>query len=116
MKIMLRPFFGFLALCISLFVVTGCGKKTDAAVDVRPLEKNFSTAEPAIKLVVDKAIADVKSQNYGAVVVELSQLATNEKLTSEQQKALKEVLGEAQKIVVANAPKNVDQMPMAMPK
>lgn len=100
----------------ALALLTGCGGKGDTTVNTQALEKNFATADPAVKPFADRAIAAAKTADYNTVVGELSRIANNEKLTAEQQKALKEVLAKAQKIVAASPPKNVDQLPMALPK
>lgn len=96
-------------------LVVGCGGKSNTQVDTQALEKSFANAEPAIRAFVDRAVAAAKTSDYSTVVIELSRIANNEKLASEQQKVLKEVMARAQKIVAASPPKNVDKLPMAMP-
>ena len=100
----------------ALALMVGCGSKSNTQADTQALEKNFANAEPALKAFVDRAVAAAKTSDYNTVVSELSRIANNEKLTPEQQKAVKEVMASAQKIVVASPPKNVDRLPMALPK
>jgi hypothetical protein len=103
-----------LTVLLSLTLATGC-RKDDGAVNPQALEKNFASADPAVKPFADRAIAAAKTADYGAVVVELSRIANNDKLSADQQKVLRETLDKARKLLAAASPKNVDQLPMALP-
>lgn len=93
----------------------GCGKG-NLQLDTRPLEKGFASAEPALKTAADAVVTAAKAGNYEAVVRELLRLAENVKLTPDQQLVVKASLAEAQQILAAAPPKNVDKLPMSLPK
>ena len=112
MKIFVRLFL-IVALALGL---SACGKKEAGPLDLGALEKAFATAEAAIKAPADKAVTAARAGDYETLVRELSRLSLNEKLTAEQQNAIKEVLPKAQAIMAAAPPKNINQLPMALPK
>jgi len=98
-----------------LALVIGCGKG-EATLDTKALQKSFANAESVIKASADRAVAAAKAKDYGTVLAELSKLANYEKLTPEQKQALNEMVERTRTLAVANPPKNVDKLPMAMPK
>src|SRR5262245_27094583 len=75
-------------------VLCGCKK---SGVDTAPLEKNFTSAEPAAKSSADKAVSAIKAADYSGAMAELQKLAAQAKLTPEQQQAVKDVLAQVQK-------------------
>lgn len=103
-----------ITLSLVLAVLAGCAK--NQGVDTRPLEKSFAGAEPALQEAANRTVAAVKAADYESAVRELSYLGSSEKLSAQQQKAVATVLQQAQKMLAANPPKTVDQLPMAMPK
>lgn len=103
---------GVLCACV---LACGCGKG-NSQLDTRPMEKSFASAEPALKTVADAAVTAAKSGDYEAVVRELLRLAEHVKLTPEQQQVVKATLAEAQRMLAAGPPKNVDKLPMSLPK
>jgi len=101
--------------------VVGCSKK--AAVDTAPLETSFKTAEPTMQSSADKAVSAIKAGDYSGALTQLQTLATNTKLTPEQQQAIKDVIAQVQKVIAetattaaAGANKAVDDMQKSMPK
>ena len=82
-------------LAVATLALIGCSKKS--SVDTTPLETSFASAEPASKATADKAVSAIKSGDYSSGMVELQKLAAQAKLTPEQQKAVKDVLGQVQK-------------------
>jgi len=88
--------------------LTACAKKS--AVDTAPLEKSFSSAEPATQTTVDKAVSAIKAGDYTGALTELKTLASNAKLTPEQQQAVKDVMAQVQTAVTEAAAKMKDQV------
>jgi hypothetical protein len=81
-------------LAVVAFAFTGCKK---SGVDTQPLEKSFSSAEPAAKSSSDKAVAAIKAGNYSEGMAELGKLAQQAKLTPEQQQAVKDTIEQVKK-------------------
>ena len=90
----------FLAVCA--LSISGCKK---SGVDTRPLEKSFSSAEPATKGSADKADSAVKAGDYAGAMAELQKLAAQAKLTPEQQKAITDTLEQVRQQMAAAAEK-----------
>src|SRR5689334_17376292 len=84
-----------IALAAVTMAMNGCSKKGN--VDTAPLEKSFASAEPANKAGADKAVSEIKAGDYSAAMASLQKLATQAKLTPEQQQAIKDVLAQVQK-------------------
>ena len=83
------------ALAAVMLVSSGCGSKN--SVDTAPLEKSFASAEPANKSAADSAASAIKSEDYSGAVAQLQKLASQAKLTPEQQQAVKDTLAQVQK-------------------
>jgi len=105
---------------VALLVLAGCSK---SGVDTAPLEKSFNSAEAAVKSSADKAVAAIKSADYSGALNELKTLASNAKLTPEQQQAVKDVLAQVEKAVADAAAKateaagkSLDDAKKALPK
>jgi len=97
-----------LTTCIALaFAVVGCSKQS-SSVDTAPIEKSFSSADPATKSTADTAVTEIKSANYSGALADLQKLAANAKLTPEQQQAVKDVLAQVQKALADTASKAAD--------
>jgi gas vesicle protein len=79
---------------------TGCKK---SGVDTRPIEKSFSSAEPATKSSADKVVAEIKANNYAGAMAELSKLGTEAKLTDDQKKAVTDTLEQVKEKIKAAA-------------
>jgi phage shock protein A len=91
------------SLTAASLILAGCSKKT--SVDTTPLEKNFASAEATIKTSADKAVSAIKSADYSGALAELKTLASQAKLTPEQQQAVKDVLAQVQQQITALAGK-----------
>ncbi len=100
----------------------GCNKNTQN-VDPAPVEKSFASAEPATKTTADKAVSAIKAGDYTSALSELKTLASNAKLTPEQQQAIKDVMAQVQKAITdmagkaqGDASKTVDNLQKSLPK
>jgi hypothetical protein len=101
--------------------ITGCSKQ--GGIDTSALEAKFQASEPALKDSADKAIAAIKSADYSGALAELKTLASNAKLTPEQQQAVKDVMAQVQKAIseaaskaAGEANKAVKELPKSLPK
>jgi hypothetical protein len=90
---------------ISVVTITVAGCNKPNSVDATPLENGFKAAEPAAKSSADKAVAAIKAQDYAGALAELKTLASNAKLTPEQQQAIKDVMASVQNALTAAAGK-----------
>jgi hypothetical protein len=107
-------------IAVSLLIV-GCAKQNQ--VDTAKLESSFSSAEPASKSEVDKAVSAVKSADYSSALASLQKVASQAKLTPEQQQAVKDVITQIQKQLGAavekaggDAQKALDSAKQGVPK
>ncbi len=82
----------------------GCSKSS-SKVDTAPVENSFATAEPTTKTSADKAVSAIKAGDYSSALSELKTLASNAKLTPEQQQAIKDVMGQVQQAITDMATK-----------
>jgi len=108
-------------LVIVALWAAGCAKKD--TVDTAKLEASFSTAEPANKSEVDKAVTAIKSADYSSALASLQKVAAQAKLTPEQQQAVQDVIAQVQKQLGAavekagtDAQKALDNAKQALPK
>ena len=83
------------AMAAIMLLPSGCGSKS--SVDTAPLEKSFASAEPANKAAANEAVSSIKSENFSGAVAQLQKLASQAKLTPEQQQAIKDTLAQVQK-------------------
>jgi hypothetical protein len=109
------------AIMTVTLAMAGCGKQS--SVDTAALEKNFKTAEAAVQTSADKAVAAIKSADYSGAMVELKSLASNAKLTPEQQQSIKDVMAQVEKAIsdaaqkaTGEANKAVKDIPKELPK
>ena len=84
------------------FALVGCKK---SGVDTKPIEKSFSSAEPATKNSADKAVSALKAGDYAGAMAELQRLAAQAKLTPEQQQAITDALEQVREQIAAAADK-----------
>ena len=91
------------AMAATVLLSSGCGSKN--SVDTAPLEKSFASAEPASKSAADKAVSAIKSADYSGAMSQLKSLASQAKLTPEQQQAIKDTLSQIQKQITDAAAK-----------
>ena len=111
-----------LAMTATALAFLGCSKN-QSSVDTAPVEKSFASAEPTTKTTADKAVSAVKAGDYTTALSELKTLASNAKLTPEQQQAIKDVMAQVQKAVAdmatqaqGEAGKAVDNLQKSLPK
>jgi hypothetical protein len=91
------------AVAAATLALTGCAKKE--SIDTGSLEKSFKPAEAATQSSVDKVVTAVKSSDYSTAVAELKTLASNTKLTPEQQQAVKDIMAQVEKAIADAAGK-----------
>jgi hypothetical protein len=101
--------------------MAGCGKQ--GSIDTTSFEKSFKPAEAAVQTSADKVVTAVKSADYSGAMAELKTLASNAKLTPEQQQAIKDVMAQVEKAIAdaaskaaGDAGKAMKDMPKALPK
>ena len=92
-----------MAAMAATLALAGCGKS--GGVDPSALEKSLKSSEPATQEVADKAVAAIKSADYAGALTQLQSLASQAKLTPEQQQAVKDVMAQVQKAVADAAGK-----------
>ena len=109
------------AIIAAMLAFAGCAQKN--AVNTAPLENSFKSAEPATSSVVDKTVAAIKNSDYAGAMAQLQTLASNAKLTPEQQQAVKDVIAQVQRAisdaaskVASGAGKSVDDLKKSLPK
>jgi type IV secretory pathway TrbL component len=107
-------------MAVSL-TMAGCNKQ--GGIDTGSLEKSLKSAEAAAQSSADKAVAAIKSADYSGAMAELKSLASNAKLTPEQQQAIKDVmaqvsnaLADAASKTAGEANKAMKDVPKALPK
>jgi hypothetical protein len=86
--------------------MTGCTKQ--GTVDTAAFEKSFKTAEAAVQTTADKVVTAVKSGDYSGALAELKTLASNAKLTPEQQQSVKDMMAQVEKLIADLAGKAAD--------
>jgi hypothetical protein len=91
------------ALMIVSLSFFGCGKKS--GVNTSKVESSFSSAEPATKSDVQKAVDAAKAGDYAGALATLQKVAAKAKLTPEQQSALNDLVAQLQKQITAAAGK-----------
>ena len=94
------------AVLVALLVATGCSKQT--TIDTSALENSFKSAETSVQTSSDKAVAAIKAGDYSGAAAELKTLASNAKLTPQQQQAIKDLLAQVEKPVADAAAKAKD--------
>ena len=116
-----RKSWALVVIIASMLAFPGCAKK--GAVDTASLENSFKSAEPATSSVVDKTVAAIKSSDYAGAMAQLQTLASNAKLTPEQQQAVKDVMAQVQQAIsnaagkiASEAGKSVDDLKKSLPK
>ena len=109
------------AIMTVTLAMAGCGKQS--SVDTASFEKSFKTAEAAVQTSADKVVTAIKSADYTGAMTELKTLASNAKLTPEQQQAIKDVMAQVEKLIAdtankaaGEASKAMKDMPKALPK
>ncbi len=98
-------------LALAAVTLVGCSKSD---VDTSKVESSFSDAEPATKSTMEQVVTAVKAGDYAGAVAPLQTLASNAKLTPEQQQAAKDLMVQVQEQVKAAAVKAGEQAKEAM--
>jgi hypothetical protein len=103
-------------------VFVGCSKNS-TKIDTAPVEQSFASADPTTKTTADKAVSAIKAGDYTSAANELKNLASNAKLTPEQQQAIKDVTAQVQKVITdmaasvkGEASKAADDLKKQLPK
>ena len=101
--------------------MSGCNKQ--GGVDTASFEKSFKSAEATVQTSADKVVTAIKSADYSGALAELKTLATNAKLTPEQQQAIKDLMAQVEKLIADAAIKAAGEagnamkdVPKALPK
>jgi hypothetical protein len=100
------------AIMAVTLAMAGCGKQS--SVDTASFEKSFKTAEAAVQTSADKVVTAIKSADYSGAMAELKTLASNAKLTPEQQQTIKDVMAQVEKLVADAANKVADEASKAV--
>ncbi len=104
----MKPLHYLGALTAALAItVAGCSK--DETVDTSKVESTFSAAEPSAKAQVDQIVTAVKAGDFGAASAPLQALASNVKLTPDQQQAVKDLMAQVQDKLKEAAAKVAEQ-------
>lgn len=110
-----------MAALAATLALTGCGKSS--SVDTSAMESSFKASEPATQSAADKAVAAIKSGDYASALPQLQSLASQAKLTPEQQQVIKDVVAQVQKAMadaagkaVGDATKAAGEMPNPLKK
>lgn len=96
------------------FTFSGCSK--DGSVDTSKIESSFSSSDAQGKSDVDQVVAAVKAGDFAAATAPLQKLASNAKLTPEQQQAVKDLMTQVQEKVKEAAAKVGEQATEAAKK
>jgi len=109
------------AVMTMTLAMAGCSKQ--GGIDTAAFESSFKSAEAALQPTVEKAVAAIKGADYSGAMAELKTLASNAKLTPEQQQVIKDLMAQVGKAiseaagkVAGDASKAVKDMPNALPK
>lgn len=90
-----------LLVAVAVLAVTGCKQSGGGSVDTASLESSFASADAAAKSGVDKAVAAIKSADYAGALAELKSLGDKVKLTLEQERAVKDVMAQLEKMIAS---------------
>ena len=101
------------AIMTMTLAMASCGKQS--SVDTASFERSFKSAEAAVQTSADKVVTAIKSADYSGAMAELKTLASNAKLTPEQQQTIKDVMAQVEKLVADAASKAAGEVSKAMP-
>ena len=109
------------AIMALTLAMSGCSKH--GGVDTASFERIFKAAEANVQTSADKVVSAVKAADYSGAMAELKTLASNTKLTPEQQQSIKDVMAQVEKLIADAANKTagdasqaMKDMPKALPK
>jgi len=100
------------AIMTMTLAMASCGKQS--SVDTASFERSFKSAEAAVQTSADKVVTAIKSADYSGAMAELKTLASNAKLTPEQQQTIKDVMAQVEKLVADAASKAAGEAGTAM--
>ncbi len=110
-----------LAFAVTALALVGCSKQSK--VDTTPIQNSFKDAPAAVQTSADKVVTAVKGSDYPTALAELKTLASNAKLTPDQQQAIKDVMAQVQKAIAdttgaanVEATKAVEGVQKSLPK
>ena len=104
----MKRLFLILAVCAGAALgLTACSK-SESSVDTSKVESSFESVPAADKGDLDKAITAIKSNDYATALASLKQVASNVKLTPEQQAAVKDLIAQVQAKLTAAGSQAVD--------
>ncbi len=79
---------------VAMLVLTACSKSNQ--IDTSKLEKSFQGSGDNAKVAVSAAVDSIKKQDYNNALANLQKLASQAKLTPEQDQAIKDVMAQVQ--------------------
>ena len=94
------------AVMAASLLLVGCAKK--GGVDTGKLESSFQSSEPGTKGKVDSAVSAIKSSDYAGAMASLQSMASDAKLTPEQQQAIKDVVEQLKTLITGTANQAAD--------
>lgn len=106
----------YLGALTAALAITVAGCSNDGSVDTSKVESTFSAAEPSAKAQVDQIVTAVKAGDFGAASAPLQALASNVKLTPDQQQAVKDLMAQVQDKLKEAAAKVADETAVAVKK
>jgi len=99
----------YLGALTAAFAITFAGCSKDGSIDTSKVESTFAAAEPSAKSQVDQIVTAVKAGDFAAASAPLQALASNAKLTPDQQQAVKDLMTQVQEKVKEAAAKVAEQ-------
>jgi hypothetical protein len=115
--------FGWVLTAVMAVALAMAGCSKQGTVDTASFENSFKSADAAVQPSVEKVVTAIKGADYPGAMVELKTLASNVKLTPEQQQAIKDVMAQVEKAIsdaagkaAGEAGKAMKDMPKALPK
>jgi hypothetical protein len=85
------------AVMAATLAMAGCTKQ--GTVDTAAFEQSFKSAEAVLQTSADKVATAVKAGDYSGALAELKTLASNAKLTPEQQQSVKDMMAQVEKLI-----------------
>jgi outer membrane protein assembly factor BamD (BamD/ComL family) len=103
-----------LAVMSLSLAVFGCGKA--GSVDTSKLVSSFKSAPPAQQSDVDQIVSAIQGGSYSQAVTDLQSLASEAKLTPQQQRAIKDTIAALQAQMTKTAGKAAGDLQKSLPK
>lgn len=96
----------FLTITVAGLTLVACSKK--GGVDTSAFESSFKSADAATQSTAEKVTASVKSEDYAGAMSGLQSLSTTDKITPEQQSAVKDLTAKIEDAIKAAGTKMLD--------